>query len=719
MSAVTDLGLGSHGGFSERSPDSDPSEPKKEPNPNRQKSRISRGCDECKAKHTKCNGQLPCEKCVKYSRICKYEAPYTRGKKPPIVAAISSYDPSNGISETEHFTPGSNFSSSRESARREQVWHQHQTIFGTAIAEEDYSNDTRPRKIARMTEEESQYNKLRFPSDHVHLNGETIFQRTQNNLNHRANYHQNPIFSFGDPPIPDLDTSFFALPTYRLAQSMITQYFDFGAALHRFLHHKTVEEWMESLLDSPRSMNSRPVDHSKNAVVLMIFALAYESSSTKSEEGDGDMSFHYFQVAEAQLEKERGGIQLPTIQARLLQCIYLCSRSRIHQCWSIFTVTVGLIFAMGLQRQNRLSETGDMIEVECQKRAFWFAYTMDKHLSSSLGRPTMIRHEDIDQDLPRIVEDEDLSKTGLVTMSDGVQSSMKATIFSIKLAQILDEILHTLYSIRKPSIDEKLHSARNLRGRLQMWRADINDFFELDPATLEPLFAAQYIGLQLAYAHARVLLHRPFLLQDMDCDAFRSSNGYKLRQECDFNTTECVKAAMDIVKTIDGLYQREKNFGASWFSHYCGFCAVVVLYVRVIKLQSEPAYNWISLFEAGATCQSQIKIAGEKESFANRCSEVLQELRFEAQGHMQKAGNRPETRQGSIDTDGSGLPQQDQGTASHFGGKWDDMNFDQSAPGGGILNSLFNTVEGINVRNASGSLVDRIDRWGFSSLTGY
>ncbi|KAL5330315.1 hypothetical protein ACEPPN_003842 [Leptodophora sp. 'Broadleaf-Isolate-01'] len=720
MSAATDFASGNEARSSQQSPDPDPHEPKKEPNPNRQKSRISRGCDECKAKHTKCNGQLPCEKCVKYSRICKYEAPYTRGKKPPIVSAVSSYDPSNGLSETERATPGSNLSSSRESMRREQAWAPHRPIFGAVIGEHE-SNDTRPHKIPRMAEEDptSQYDRPHIRGNHEQLNGETIFQRTQNNLNHRATYHQNPIFSFGDPPMPDLDTSFFALPTYRLAQSMITQYFNFGAALHRFLHHKTVEEWMGTLLDSPRSMSCRTVDHSKNAVVLMVFALACESSSTKSDEADGDMSFHYFQVAEAQLKKETGQVQLPTIQARLLQCIYLCSRSRIHHCWSIFTVTVGLIFAMGLQRQNRLSENGDMIEVECQKRAFWFAYTMDKHLSSTLGRPTMIRHEDVDQDLPRIVEDEDLSKTGLVTMSDGVQSSMKATVFSINLAQIFDEILHELYSIRKPSVHNKLQSAKNLKGKLQMWRADINGFFELDPATLEPLFAAQYTGLQLAYAHTRVLLHRPFLLQDMNCDAFRSSNGYKLRQECDSNTTECVKAAMDIIKLIDGLYQRDKNFGASWFAHYCGYCAVVVLYVRVIKLQSEPAYNWISLFEAGATCQSQLKIAGEKESFANRCSEVLQELRFEAQGHMQKASNRPETRQGSVDTDGSGLLQQDQGTVSHFGGKWDDMNFDQSAPGGGILNSLFNTVEGINVRNASGSLVDRIDRWGFSSLTGY
>ncbi|KAK0120502.1 hypothetical protein ONS96_010710 [Cadophora gregata f. sp. sojae] len=728
MSVVVDFGFGIQRRSSEQSPDSDPApEPRKEPNPNRQKSRISRGCDECKVKHTKCNGKLPCEKCVKYSRVCKYEAPYTRGKKPPIIAAGSAQDMSNGQRRsndlnTERATPGSKLSPSRELVPRvqEQFWEQPLHLYNTNGQESNEDIDTRPQKFLRMTVEDdaAPRHKPHFQRE-GQPNGASIFQRTQNNWNHRSAYHQNSIFSFGDPPLPDMDTSFFALPTYRLAQTMITQYFKFGAALHRFLHQKTVEEWMESLVSAPRSMSHGTFEHSKNAVVLMVFALAYESSLKNSDEMDEDMSFHYFQAADAQLKKETGEIQLPTIQARLLQCIYLSSRSRVHQCWSTFTATVGLIFSKGLHRQDRCSENDDMIEVECQKRAFWFAYTMDKHLSSSLGRPSLIKDEDIDQDLPRIVEDEDLSSTSLMTMSDGVQSSMKATVFSIKLAQILSEVLRRLYSIRKSSIEVQLQSAKSLKSRLKEWRADVNSFFELDPATLSPLFAAQYTGLQMAYAHARILLHRPFLLQDMSCDAFRSSTGYKLRQECEDNTAECVKAAMDIVKLIDSLYQRDKNFAASWFAHYCGYCAVVVLYVRVIKLQSEPAYTWISYFEAGGACQSQIKVAAEKESFANRCSEVLQELRFEAQGHMQKTGNRPETRQGSVDTDGSGLPQQDQGTASHFGGKWDDMNFDQSAPGGGILNSLFNTVEGINVRNASGSLVDRIDRWGFSSLTGY
>lgn len=254
--------------------------------------------DSFDSKHTKCNGKLPCEKCVKYSRVCKYEAPYTRGKKPPIVAASFSHNNFDGRSksnemENERATSGSNNSPRREPMPRvpNHFWDQPLHIFDTANRQ-DLSDDidTRPQKFLRMTVEDNdpQHRQPRYQKE-GQSNGASIFQRTQNNLNHRATYHQNPIFSFGDPPLPDMDTSFFALPTYRLAQSMVTQYFGFGAALHRFLHQKTVEEWMESLLSTPRSLSRGAFNHSKNAVVLMVFALACESSSTKSDETDEDM----------------------------------------------------------------------------------------------------------------------------------------------------------------------------------------------------------------------------------------------------------------------------------------------------------------------------------------------------------------------------------------------------------------------------------------------
>jgi len=68
---------------------------------------------------------------------------------------------------------------------------------------------------------------------------------------------------------------------------------------------------------------------------------------------------------------------------------------------------------------------------------------------------------------------------------------------------------------------------------------------------------------------------------------------------------------------------------------------VVALYVYVIKQQSEPSKKWMPYFEAGARCQNQIKISAEKESFAQKCSVVLEELRFEAVGHMQKKRKQP------------------------------------------------------------------------------
>jgi len=108
-----------------------------------------------------------------------------------------------------------------------------------------------------------------------------------------------------------------------------------------------------------------------------------------------------------QLDAETGETRLPTIQARLLQCFFLLSRSRIHQCWSIFGTIINLIFATGLHRKNGTpggagGQEEDMIILECRKRVFWVAYVMDRYLSAVLGRPMLIQDEDIDQVCPKI-----------------------------------------------------------------------------------------------------------------------------------------------------------------------------------------------------------------------------------------------------------------------------------------------------------------------------
>lgn len=111
------------------------------------------------------------------------------------------------------------------------------------------------------------------------------------------------------------------------------------------------------------------------------------------------LSIQYFLAADYQLQKETGRIQLTSIQARLLQCLYLLSRSRINQCWSTFGIIVNLSVALGLNRKQSHEVGGetDVVQIEGRKRTFWSAYILDKYLSCSLGRPQMFHDEDIDQ----------------------------------------------------------------------------------------------------------------------------------------------------------------------------------------------------------------------------------------------------------------------------------------------------------------------------------
>ena len=153
---------------------------------------------------------------------------------------------------------------------------------------------------------------------------------------------------------------------------------------------------------------------------------------SSNSEADLVVSFYYFQAAENQLAKETGEIRLATLQARLLQCWYLLSRSRINQCYSIFGVIVNFIYTLEIHRERKSSNKSDLLEIELQKRVFWFVYITDKYLSSALGRPQMFHDEDIDQQLPLFVDDKEFSSYTLQTTDRDAPNPTKGVIFQIR-----------------------------------------------------------------------------------------------------------------------------------------------------------------------------------------------------------------------------------------------------------------------------------------------
>lgn len=120
-------------------------------------------------------------------------------------------------------------------------------------------------------------------------------------------------------------------------------------------------------------------------------------------------------------------MQLASVQARLCQCLWLLSQSRINYCYSLFGTVARLLFALGLHR-NRHPRSNYMgqVEIECRRRTFWSAYSLDNYLSAALGRPRTFNDKDVDQELPSCVNDEDIHdrQDGSISSSGQGLSSM-------------------------------------------------------------------------------------------------------------------------------------------------------------------------------------------------------------------------------------------------------------------------------------------------------
>lgn len=173
--------------------------------------------------------------------------------------------------------------------------------------------------------------------------------------------------------------------------------------------------------------------------------------------------------------------------------------------------------------------------------------------------------DSVRQVLPAVTNDSDITSIvlgGISPSGPQPQSIMLAAVHQARLSKIVSGVLKDLYGIRRQTIGAQLRISRQYDGQLHQWRHNISQFLDsTDASLLRMIFQRQHTALRLAYAHAKILVHRPFLLGGLVCGN-KSSTGDQITIEK--NIGECIDAACCIAQIVHGMCEGKQMFQAFW-----------------------------------------------------------------------------------------------------------------------------------------------------------
>ncbi|PTU20682.1 hypothetical protein P175DRAFT_0437315 [Aspergillus ochraceoroseus IBT 24754] len=613
---------------------------------NSPRQKITRACDSCKEKKTRCTGTLPCGRCTRLSLACEYNAAYSRGlppdplPAPPSVAARYAKNRSASQTSAEPSPISQRSQTARDSPRA-------LTNANSQLSRESVEVSQRNSPDPVATDFEGNY--LGPASGVSFLN--RVWRRLHQDetsavpdeLDNETCSKNTSVFMFGDRPYSDYHDAGFTLPSFERALELVSIYFDYAIVTYRFLHRRSVEQWLRQVYEYDISSSNLPTGPmvARTAIILMIFAVSilHEEQKPGNQVDGWSESEKWYAASKYISSMESGPPRLETVQARLGQCLYLLSSSRANECWYTFGTALQLVTAIGLHRRcpAKLPKTGTThLESELRRRILWSAYTLDKYLNVIFGRPRLLHDEDIDQEFPDEVNDEDMLQEDPERRTGTADCMMIASVLHFRIGRVLGEISRQFYTINPVCRDSPLEAAARITSDLERWKETAPPLFNAVRATsLIPPLCRQSQVLQLAYCHAMIHATRYFLLNDFTDLTRRPTAPHPLVAK---HVNKCIEAAEDVMNLVDSLAKQGVLVHSFWFTHHVCFCAIIVVYIHTIQqhrllstLQaSEMDEDRLrSLFSLAELCQQHLAEATRKNCPSRRYSIILEETRLE------------------------------------------------------------------------------------------
>ncbi|KAF2160440.1 hypothetical protein M409DRAFT_70408 [Zasmidium cellare ATCC 36951] len=621
--------------------------------------RVTRACDECRRKKIKCDGKQPCTHCTVYSYECTYDQPSNRRRNPApqyvenlehrvhraesllhiLIPNLDLNDPGIDAAVAQGWIPGAP-GKGHPTAAQPPTPARPPPAPAAANAEKkpDTNLESMVRAVAQLDMDETGHWDY-----HGHSSGLSFVRRMREQLGDlmgpdtqatpfvktrpMSQVLDSPKSSAGSPMGGDLSSvTAQDLPPKDIARTLCGLAINDAAALLRMVHQPTFWASFERLY------NMSP-DHYTNEdntfLPLFYSALALGSLFGKDTNDDHlhregyetaiQQGFSYFKIAR-QMMDIADCRDLSSIQAVVFMILFLQSSAKMSQCYAYVGVALRSALRMGLHRAA--AGKFDPVEAETRKRVFWIVRKMDVYVGAMLGLPQTLSDDDIDQDFPAEVDDEYITRDGVLPMPDGVVSLMTAFNSHTRLVQILQKIVRKIYPIKVQSPQspgDKSYSIpfstiREIESDLEEWKNNLPPIFS--PCEAPARYTRIQQLLRLSYAHAQVLLYRPFLhFTAMD----------KRSKPVDQRAYACaasfVNVSRNIVHIASQMNQKGLLNGAFWFIMYTNFFSILALVYFAAENPDNPTTE--AVMKDAIEGKDVLAALATRSMAADRCTATL------------------------------------------------------------------------------------------------
>ena len=399
---------------------------------------------------------------------------------------------------------------------------------------------------------------------------------------HMSSIMDSPGSVFDDPEFKEASPKGLELPPKKMAEETCRRAIEDATALLRIVHHPSFWESFERLYsthsDNYTSEDQKflPLFHGAMAVGYLFGTDERSGIAQEGYENATTQGYEHFKTARSMMDIADVR-HLKSIQAVMMMVIFLQSSANLTQCYSYVGIAARAAIRLGLHRNYR--GKFDPLEHETRKRVFWVVRKMDVYVGAMLGLPNLLAEDEFDQEFPTEIDDEYITRDGMSPMPEGRVSMMTAFNAHSRLVQVLSKIVRNIYPIKvhdkgtgtgDKSYSVAFSTIREIEGDLEEWKRSL-------PAILSPSPAPQRYTrvqhlLRLGYAHAQVMLYRPFLhfvamgkrAKPVDQRAYACAASY-------------VNVSRNIIHITTQMKQQGLLNGAFWFVMYTSFFAVLSL----------------------------------------------------------------------------------------------------------------------------------------------